>query len=124
MQLTFSQTEVFIAVAINFISEKIFNTMGRTMQIVSSEGTVSFKGVFQPLRYKNKIYLSGVMTELGYDSVKKYLVLCSSDVALESVDGLQKVLTVDGEKFCVDCAEKVYFKSEPCYCWAIIHKGG
>ena len=96
--------------------------MGREMKITSSEETVSFKAIVQPLRYKNKIYLSGVVTELGYDSVRKYLVLCPADVSLKDVDGVNKILTVDDEKYLVDCAETVFFDSRPYYCWAIIHK--
>ena len=110
--------------AVNLISERIFDKMGMTMQIVTSKNTKTFKGVFQPLRYKNKIYLSGVTTELGYDSVKKYLVLCPADIPLETVDGIQTRLMIGDQKYLVDCAETVYFKSEPCYCWAIIRKGG
>lgn len=108
--------------AVNFISERIFNSMGRLMKITSSDETITFKAIIQPLRYKNKIYLSGVVTELGYDSVKKYLVLAPVGVGLEGVDGVHKILTVDGEKYFVDCAEKVYLNSQAYYCWAIIHK--
>lgn len=108
--------------AVNFIAEKIFGSMGRTVKITSSEGTVSFQAVVQPLRYKNKMYLGGVTTELGYDSVKKYLVLAPVGVGLEEVDSVNSVLTVDGVKHFVDCAETVYFRKEPYYCWAIIHK--
>ena len=106
------------------MAERIFGSMGRTMSIVSADGTVSFKAVVQPLRYKNKIYLNGIVTELGYDSVNKYLVLCKPDIDLDAVDGLEKVLTLGEDKYFVDCSQKVYFRSEPYYCWAIVHKEG
>ena len=108
--------------SVNPVPEMIFENMGMLMKIVSDDNEHEFKAVIQPLRYKNKIYLNGIPTELGYDSLKKYLLLCSHRVELESVDGINTFLIFDRKKFRVDHCEKVYFKGEPFYYWAIVHK--
>lgn len=109
---------------LNPMPERIFENMGMTMSLILSDSETEFKGIIQPLRYKNKIYLNGVPTELGYDSMKKYLLLCSHRVELEKVNGINNFLDFNGKSYCVDHCEKVYFKGEPFYYWAIIHKEG
>ena len=108
--------------AVKNSAEKVFDAMGVEMTISSLHYTKYFKGTLQPLRYKNKIYLNGVPTELGYDSLKKYLLICSASVELENIDGKDTVLVFEKARYSVDHCEKVYFKNEPFYYWAIIHK--
>ena len=45
-----------------------FEKWGRVLVIENTDSTrtASFKGFIQPLRYKNKMYLYGVNTEIGY----------------------------------------------------------
>ena len=83
-----------------------------------------FYGFLQPLRYKNKLYLSGVPTELGYDSMKKYLLICDPSIDLESIDGINHRLAFGESTYGVDHYEIVYRMGEPLYIWAIIHKEG
>ena len=47
-----------------------FEKRGRTLVIENTDSTQTapFKGFIQPLRYKNKMYLYGVNTEIGYNS--------------------------------------------------------
>ena len=47
-----------------------FERFGRPLTIKFPDGTSSpvFNGFVQPLRYKNKMYLYGVNTEVGYNS--------------------------------------------------------
>lgn len=89
---------------------------------ISGGNSGTFKAVLQPLRYKNKIYLSGVPTELGYDSLQKYLLLTTPDVPLELVDGNSYSLYYDGHQYSIDHCEKVFFGNEPHYYWAIASK--
>ncbi len=97
--------------------------MGITMTVIISGGEYSyFKAFLQPLRYKNKIYLSGVPTELGYDSLQKYLLVAQPDAPLHLIDGNSYVLTFDGHEYSVDHCEKVYFGKEPYYYWAVVSK--
>ena len=87
-------------------------------------GSFDFHAFLQPLRYKNKLYLSGVPTELGYDGLKKYLLICPCGISLEHIDGIIHRLTFAGDSFGVDHWETVHGNGQPLYLWAIIHKEG
>ena len=104
------------------IRSKLFSGMGVTFSFVKDGSTTDFDCVFQPLRYKNKIYLSGIPTELGYNSMRKYLIMTPLQVPFESLDGVTNYLQFESCKYRIDHYEKVYFKNEPLYYWAIIHK--
>ena len=124
MRRKYSETGVFIAMLHNPMPERLFDNLGMTMLIVTPDSQSEFKAIIQPLRYKNKIYLNGVPTELGYDSMKKYLLLCSSRVELEKVNSVDTYLVYDTKSFRLDHCEKVYFKGKPFYYWAIVHREG
>lgn len=101
----------------------LFEKLGLTMTVTIGGGSYSyFKAFLQPLRYKNKIYLSGVPTELGYDSLQKYLLIALPDAPLELIDGNSYILSYDGYNYSVDHCEKVYHGTEPYYYWAIVSK--
>ncbi len=107
----------------NKITDSIFSKMGLTLYIKKGSQTVSeFKALLQPLRYKNKIYLRGVPTELGYDSLKKYLLLSPADVDLSGVDGTEVSLYIGDMHLSIDHTEPVYFGSTPYYNWSIVSK--
>ena len=124
MRRKYSETGVFIAMLHNPKPERLFDNLGMTMLIVTPDSQSEFKAIIQPLRYKNKIYLNGVPTELGYDSMKKYMLLCSSRVELEKVNSVDTYLVYDTKRFRLDHCEKVYFKGKPFYYWAIVHREG
>lgn len=92
------------------------------MKIEGDETSVSFNAFLEPLRYKNKMYLSSVSTELGYDVLTKFLLLCPVNVPLETVDGISVLLKAGDEDFSIDHCETVFFKNEPQYYWSIVHK--
>lgn len=105
------------------LTASIFSKMGLTLSIKKGTKTVSeFKALLQPLRYKNKIYLRGVATELGYDRLRKYLLLSPADVDLSGVDGTETALYIGNEHLSIDHTEVVYFGSKPCYNWSIVSK--
>lgn len=108
--------------ATKYIYDRLFDGFGVEFSIVSDSDTTSFSCIFQPLRYKNKIYLSGIPTELGYDSLRKYLLMASSAVPLEAVDGINTYLRFGEHKYRIDHCEKVYLKDVPVYYWAIVHR--
>ncbi len=85
---------------------------------------VEFYAYLQPLRYKNKIYLSGVATELGYDGMKKYLLLAPKEVHMKYLTDISYTLSFEDGKFRTDHCEPVYFAGKPLYLWAIVHKEG
>lgn len=104
-------------------AKALFENSGVTLKIVSSDGKEkSFRAFLQPLRYKNKIYLRGVATELGYDSLKKYLLLSPADVDLSVVDATENALYFGDIHLSIDHTEKVYFGKTPFYTWSIVSK--
>ena len=86
--------------------------------------TYDFYAFLQPLRYKNKLYLSGVPTELGYDGLNKYLLICPHTVDMDKIDGINYRLCFGDKAYGVDHHEIIYSMGEPFYLWAIIHKEG
>ena len=105
------------------IPAAIFSKMGLDFSIKKGSQTVeTFCGLLQPLRYKNKIYLRGVATELGYDSLKKYLLLSPADVDLSGVDGTVTSLYIGNTHLSIDHTETIHLGSEPYYNWSIVSK--
>lgn len=101
--------------------ESIFNRHGRPAEFVSRNGETmkKMRAFISPLRYKNKMYLYGVNTEIGYNSQGHYLYIGPPDPDLTlAVDG--EYITCMGEKYRIDRAEKVYKGEDVFYIWAII----
>lgn len=123
MRHQFLLTEVFTAVVTDKAAKALIERSGVTLLIKKDSVTVgSFKAFLQPLRYKNKIYLRGVPTELGYDSQKKYLLISPSDVDLSDVDGTTRALYFEDRHLSIDHSERVYFGNVPFYTWSIVSK--
>ena len=107
-------------------TEKYINKFGRNIKIYNSAGELvqELNCLIQPLRYKNKLYLSGVPTELGYDGLNKYLLICPPEINIKDIDGINCRLCLGDEAFGVDHYETVYRFGKAFYLWAIIHKEG
>lgn len=101
---------------------KFIEKYGQLLLIEKNGEETSFRAFFQPLRYKNKMYLSSVSTELGYDVLSKFLLICPVGVPIEEVNGFDVFLRFGEEDFSVDHCEKFYFRDEPLYYWAIVHQ--
>lgn len=101
--------------------EAVFRSHGRPAEFVSKNGEVlkNMNAFISPLRYKNKMYLYGVNTEIGYNSQGHYLYIGPPDPDLTAADEGEYVRCM-GEKYRIDRAEKVYKKDKPFYIWAII----
>ncbi len=97
-----------------------FDRFGRPLVIEFPDGTQSpsFNGFVQPLRYKNKMYLYGVNTEIGYNSQGYYLYIGPPDYDLTKNED---AIIHDGEvKYQIDRAEKIKFGNDILYVWAVI----
>lgn len=111
----------------NMVPQKYFSKYGIKMSYIvtsSKKESFDFHAFLQPLRYKNKLYLSGVPTELGYDGLNKYLLICPPDINIKNIDGINYRLCFGDEAFGVDHYEIIYRSGKPFYLWAIIHKEG
>ncbi|MEE1139690.1 MAG: hypothetical protein U0M02_14555 [Acutalibacteraceae bacterium] len=100
--------------------EPVFRHYGRPASFVSKDGeTVETRAFISPLRYKNKMYLYGVNTEIGYNSQGHYLYIGPPDPDLTAAADGSYIYCL-GEKYRIDRAEKVYNGENPFYIWAII----
>lgn len=99
----------------------VFKAYGRPAEFVSKQGETltKMRAFISPLRYKNKMYLYGVNTEIGYNAQGHYLYIGPPNPDLTAVqDG--EYISCMGEKYRIDRAEKVYRAGEVFYIWAII----
>ena len=98
-----------------------FEPFGRTVALCDANGSEqsAFKALIQPLRYKNKMYLDGIYTEIGFNSQGHYLYLGPPQPDLCSV-APGAYLSADGVHYQIDRAEKVYQNDKVFYIWAII----
>lgn len=108
----------------NFIKNSLFDKHGVTVISFKGEDKKAFSAFLQPLRYKNKIYLSGVPTELGYDGLNKYLLLAPPEVDIKYLKDDGYTISFDGNTFSTDHCEPVYLGKKKLYYWAIVHKEG
>ncbi len=101
---------------------KIFNDYGREVYLHGPQNWVSEKyhAFIQPLRYKNKMYLDGVNTAIGYNSQGHYLYIGPANHDLTGVNDSSTWIESDNVKYKVDRAEKVYYGNSVLYIWAII----
>lgn len=99
--------------------KKLLDTYGRTVELNTADTTKSFKAFIQPLRYKNKMYLDGVYTQIGFNSQGHYLYIGPPDPDLTLADD-GAFLFADGTKYQIDRAERVYNGDRVFYIWAII----
>lgn len=99
----------------------IFDSYGRPASFFSKneEKITDMRAFISPLRYKNKMYLYGVNTEIGYNSQGHYLYIGPPDPDLTAAEEGAYV-TCGTEKYRIDRAEKVYKGDEVFYIWAII----
>ncbi len=99
----------------------MFEKYGQKVTLKKDDGWSSpiFGAFIQPLRYKNKMYLNGVNTVIGFNSQGHYLYIGPPDHNPELDGGY---IQSNGQKFTVDRCEKVYLKNEVVYIWAIIRE--
>ncbi len=108
----------------NNIKNTLFDKYGVTVISSNGEDTAEFSAFLQPLRYKNKIYLSGIPTELGYDGMNKYLLLAPPETDIKYLKESGYTLSFGSYTFSTDHCEPVYLGKKKLYYWAIVHKEG
>ncbi len=100
--------------------QRLIRDYGRRMRLASKGNEIVFKAFLQPLRYKNKMYLNAVSTELRYDSSRKYLLIAPADIDLSGADGYEAIITDENGKYVADRVEKIYLGEIPIYTWAVV----
>jgi len=102
--------------------KRVMERFGRQVKICLPEGggeSGPFGAFVQPLRYKNKMYLGGVNTRIGFNREGHYLYLGPPEHDLTGLPRGAWIAHGD-ERFTIDRAEMVYFGDEPSHIWAVV----
>ena len=89
---------------------------------VASDGQsfgASYRAFVQPLRYKNKMYLEGAHTPIGYADQSYYLYVGPASVDVCSLPS-SAVLQMGEGLFYFSHCESVRLADQPMYMWAIL----
>ena len=99
----------------------LMERFGRQVMICQQgeEDSEPFGAFIQPLRYKNKMYLGGVNTRIGFNREGRYLYLGPPEHDLTALPH-GAWITCGDERYTIDRAEMVYIGDEPSHIWAII----
>ena len=100
---------------------QFINRYGRSAKLTQNDGWEStpFHCFLQPLRYKNKMYLYGVNTRIGYNAQGYYLYIGPPEHDLTALTE-DAQLHVGSERYRIDRAEKVYCGEKLYYVWAVV----
>ncbi|MDR3313151.1 MAG: hypothetical protein LBS96_01695 [Oscillospiraceae bacterium] len=100
---------------------QIMQRYGRPVRLRLPDGWQSetFGAFIQPLRYKNKMYLGGVNTRIGFNREGYYLYLGPPEHDLNLL-GREASIECGEERYTVDRAETVHCGAEASHVWAII----
>ena len=102
---------------------RIFERYGRQCEFITGGGAEpeEMKAFISPLRYKNKMYLYGVNTEIGYNPEGYYLYIGPPSPDITGARSGSRIIC-GGEPYRIDRAEKVYFGEKVFHIWAVIRK--
>lgn len=105
------------------MTEKIFEKYGRQCGFTAGEGVEpeKMKAFISPLRYKNKMYLYGVNTEIGFNPEGYYLYIGPPSPDITQAGSGSRIIC-GGEAYRIDRAEKVYLGEKVFHIWAVIRK--
>ncbi|MBE6828522.1 MAG: hypothetical protein E7514_07980 [Ruminococcaceae bacterium] len=100
---------------------KILDAVGRSVFVYSNNRRSSvYKATIQPLRYKNKMYLNGEVNEIGHYGEGYYLYIGPAEISLDNLDEWSSIVTLDGIYYKIERSERVYFRDETVYTWAVL----
>ncbi len=104
--------------------EKMLNKFGNSIYITGADGWKSpiFSAFIQPLRYKNKLYMSGDVTPIGINHNNVYLYIGPAGHDLTRLDKTYRIHDSDNNSYLIDRAEKIKVKNNIVYIWAVIRQ--
>lgn len=103
------------------IVEKSLNKYGRSVYLTDGEWTSAvFGALVEPLRYKNKMYMSGDFTEIGHFDEGYYLYIGPVSHNPKNLSQNALVHTSDGISYKFHRCETVFSADKPVYVWAVI----
>jgi hypothetical protein len=103
--------------------ERILNLVGRKMTLEIPESTAPqpiFKAAIIPLRYKNKLYMGGVYTNIGYNKEGYYLYIGPKTPNLAAFPPGTLLRLNENEAYSLVRIEKNFFGESLHHIWAIV----
>ena len=99
---------------------RLFRQYGSDVVLSDGPGTaVSLRAMIHPLRYKNKMYLQGAYTDIGYVDPGFYLYIGPGEYALDELSR-DAMVQMGKRSFVIDRAERVFYRGKSLYCWAVL----
>lgn len=100
--------------------EKQLERCGAYMYLVKPDGrrVGPFRALIEPLRYKNKMYLEGTHTPIGFNERGYYMYIGPASRGFEARE--DQYLESGGIRYQIDRAEDVFFRGQVAYRWAIL----
>ncbi len=105
------------------IIKKYIDEFGSSVQYTQDGKifTSRYKAFIQPLRYKNKMYLDGKHSEIGYIDTSYYLYLGPANVDVCN-NSLPSRLKFEDNLYSFTHAEAIRLGQNKLYIWAIIRR--
>jgi len=102
--------------------DAMIKRFGRDVSLHMKDGWTSgdYRAFLQPLRYKNKMYLEGVQTDIGYSDQSYYLYIGPVNHNLSALPQDAWIADSDNKKYSINKAEKVFLGNNALYIWAIV----
>jgi len=97
---------------------KLINEMGQTITLIYNGESTEIKGVVQPLRYKNKLFLNGTYGGAGLNAQDSYVYIGIPSNNIAKKEGA--ILETIGKKLFAVKTDFLYFSDVPLYEWAIL----
>lgn len=92
---------------------------GDDVEIVRNGKTIKSKAFIQPLRYKNKMYVSGETLPAGFYDGGHYLYIGLNNVKIDK-DYRNIIIYRNNKGYIIRRAENYIMKSKILYIWAIL----
>ena len=105
--------------------EKLLDTVGQsaTVLVKLNDGyhERDIKAIITPLRYKNKMYLEGIVDKIGYVDERHYLYIGPAIMNFKGMS-LDTVIKTADQEYTIKTAEPVWLSNEILYVWAILQR--
>ena len=92
---------------------------GNSVTVKNGEKSARLRCFIEPLRYKNKMYLNGVMLEPGYFDGGHYLFI-SSDSSVFDGGYDKSVISMGDDSFIIKRLERYRAFDKVLYIWAVL----
>jgi hypothetical protein len=99
--------------------KKLLSVAGKPIRITCGNSDKQVTAIIQPMRYKNKMYLSMGRNHLGFNDNECFLYIGPPDFDFSETS--ERTVIEDGERsYNVSRADKISLGSETLYIWAVL----